>query len=196
MECVVWPLPRIAEKSHLSVVIGLETILLSPASKEMMMWIFDLKLGTALSALSRSILKMVPSKKNHSRNDIVGPYVALLPTQALHANNIYPTKNDWVEIMLLCRAVSFIGEKHVFWSAQVKKSLEARTATQGYRCSILFNASPPKTQSPITRIAKTSPTKTQMSIIQVAKLQHWTQKHGSRWSENWHYNVHRYQFFK
>ena len=111
---------------------------------------------------------MVPSKKNHSRNDIVGPYVALLPTQALHANNIYPTKNDWVEIMLLYRAMSSIGEKHVFCSAQPaqgKKRLEARTATQGYRSPILFNASPPKTQSTITQMAKTLPTKTQMSII-------------------------------
>ena len=134
--------------------------------------------------------------KNHYRNDIVVSYVALLPTQALHANNIYPTKNDWVEITLLCRAVSSIGEKHAFCSAQGKRRLEARTATQGYRSPILFNASPPKTQSPITRTAKTLPTKTQMSIIRVAKLQHWTQTHGSRWSENWHCNVHRYQFYK
>ena len=35
--------------------------------------------------------------------------------------------------MLLCRAVSSIGEKHVFCSAQGKRRLEARTATQGYR---------------------------------------------------------------
>ena len=105
---------------------------------------------------------MVPSKNFLSRNDIVGPYVALFPSQALHANNIYPTKNDWVEIMLLCRAVSFIGEKHAFCSAQPaqgKKRLEARVATQGYRCPILFNASRPKTQSPITQIAKTLTTK-------------------------------------
>ena len=94
--------------------------------------------------------------------------------------------NNWVEIMLLCQAVSFIGEKHVFCSAQGKKRLEARTATQGYCCPILFNASPPKTQSPITPMAETLQTKTHIPIIWVAKLQHWTQKHGLRWSENWH----------
>ena len=63
VECVVWPLPRIAEKSHLSVVIGLETILLSPASKEMMIRLFDLKVLTVLiSSVKKCPKKWSPLK--------------------------------------------------------------------------------------------------------------------------------------